>query len=73
MTRTASKTIVAAVLGVALIGAGACTRTERYAATGAGVGAVGGAVVAGATGGNVLAGSVIGAGAGAIGGALVAQ
>lgn len=73
MDRTISKTIVATVLGVSLLAAGACTRTERYAGTGAGIGAVGGAVVAGATGGNVLAGSVIGAGAGAVGGALIAQ
>ena len=73
MTNTGSRAFMAAILGVSLLAAGACTRTERYAATGAGVGAVGGAVIAGATGGTVLTGTAIGAGVGAVGGAVAAQ
>jgi osmotically inducible lipoprotein OsmB len=73
MTRTIGKTVFAAFLGVSLLAAGACTRTERYAATGGAIGAGTGAVVAGATGGNVLAGAAVGGAVGAVGGAVVSK
>jgi osmotically inducible lipoprotein OsmB len=55
---------LAAILGLILLSAGACTRTQNYMATGGGLGAGGGAVVAAATGGSVLGGAIVG---GAIG------
>lgn len=60
MIRSASKTAVAVLLGVSLIGAGACTRTQQYVGTGAAVGAVTGGVIGAATGGSTLGGAVIG-------------
>jgi hypothetical protein len=73
MTRTASKAAMAALLGLSLLATGACTRTQQYAATGAGLGAAGGAVIGAATGGNALTGAVIGGTAGAVTGVVLAQ
>ena len=73
MTRTASKAAMAALLGFSLLAAGACTRTQQYAATGAGLGAAGGAVIGAATGGSALTGAVIGGTAGAVTGGVLAQ
>jgi hypothetical protein len=64
---------MAALLGLSLITAGACSKTQRYAATGGAIGAAGGALVAGAAGGSVAGGAVVGGAAGAVTGAIVAQ
>lgn len=60
MTRTASRAAVAALLSLSLLSVGACSRTERYTATGAAVGAGGGALIGAATGGSAVGGAVIG-------------
>lgn len=65
--------VLVATLAVSLLALGACTRTERYAATGGAIGAGTGAVIAGAAGGSVAAGAVVGGAAGAVGGAILAQ
>jgi osmotically inducible lipoprotein OsmB len=64
MTRSAAKAALTIVFGLSLLAGGACSRTQQYMATGGGLGAAGGAVVAAATGGTVLGGAVVG---GAIG------
>jgi len=60
------------VLGIGLGGCADMTDTQRRTATGAGVGAAGGALVGSLTG-NAGWGAVIGAGAGAAGGYLYDQ
>lgn len=65
MNRSVGNMTMTALLGLALITAGACTRTQKYTATGAGLGAASGAVVAGATGGSVAGGALIGGAVGA--------
>lgn len=72
-TTNLSRTLLAAVLAASLLAVGACTRTQRYAATGGAIGAGTGAVIAGAAGGSVAAGAVVGGAAGAVGGAILAQ
>ena len=64
MTKGIGKAALALVFGASLLTTGACTRTQNYMATGGGLGAAGGAVVAAATGGGVLGGAIVG---GAIG------
>ena len=64
MSHSAGKAALAIVFSVGLLVAGACSRTQHYMATGGGLGAAGGAVVAAATGGSALGGAVVG---GAIG------
>ena len=62
-----------AVLGLALLGAGACenlSERENRALVGGGVGAAGGAAAGGLTGSSPAAGAAIGGGAGAATGAL---
>ena len=66
MTHSIAKMTMTALVGLTLVSAGACTRTQHYTATGAGLGAASGAVIAGATGGSVLGGAAIG---GVVGGA----
>lgn len=66
MRHTASKAAAAAILTLALLTAGACSRTERYVATGAGLGAGGGALIGAASGGSAAGGAVVG---GLVGGA----
>jgi osmotically inducible lipoprotein OsmB len=73
MIGTASKAAVAALFGLSLLTAGACSKTQQYAATGGVIGAAGGAAIAGASGGSVAGGAVIGGAAGAVTGAIVAQ
>lgn len=58
-----------AVVGLCAVALSACTAREERAATGAGIGAVGGAIIGGlATGraGGAVAGGIIGAAGGAI-------
>jgi len=66
MTRTASRAALAALMSLSLLTAGACSRTERYTATGAALGAGGGALIAAAADGSVAGGAIIG---GVVGGA----
>lgn len=73
MIRSASKAAVAVILGVSLIGAGACTRTQKYVGTGAAVGAGSGAIIGAATGGSAVGGAVIGGAAGAAGGYILSR
>ncbi len=54
------KTGLVAVLGLSLLGTGACTHTQQFMASGAALGVGGGALVAAATGGTVLGGAIIG-------------
>ncbi len=61
--------VVLPVLALALAGCASMTDTERRVATGAGVGAAGGALI-GSFSGNAGAGALIGAGVGAVGGAI---
>jgi hypothetical protein len=73
MIRTASKATAAALLGLSLLVAGACSKTQQYAATGGALGAAGGAIIGGATGGSAVGGAVIGGAAGAVTGVVLAQ
>jgi len=68
-----SRSFLIAAAAAGLLTLGACTKTQKYAATGGVLGAGTGAVVAGATGGSVAGGAVIGGAAGAVGGAILAQ
>ena len=63
------KPLIVASLSLALLAAGCAdlTPTQRRTATGAGVGALGGAAIGAVTGGNAGTGAVIGAGVGALG------
>lgn len=54
------KAAAAAILSLGLVVAGGCSRTQQYLATGAALGAGGGAVVAAATGGAVVGGAIVG-------------
>jgi hypothetical protein len=72
MSRLVSRAAAAAVISFALL-AGACTKTQEYAATGGVLGAGAGAIVAGATGGSPLAGAAVGGVAGAATGVILAQ
>lgn len=73
MIRVSVRAAAIAIVAASLVSLGACTRTQRYAATGGAVGAGTGAIVAGATGGSVAGGAVIGGVAGAVGGAILAK
>jgi osmotically inducible lipoprotein OsmB len=68
-----TRPLVAIALVTSMMALGACTKTQRYAATGGAIGAGTGAVIAGAAGGSVAAGAVVGGAAGAVGGAVLAQ
>jgi len=48
-------------IGFSLIVAGGCTRTQNYMATGAGLGAAGGTIVAATAGGALVGGALVGA------------
>lgn len=73
MVQRIGKASLAAVLGFSLLGAGACSRTQQYLATGAAVGAGGGAVVAAAAGGTVLGGAIVGSALGTAGGYVMSR
>ena len=73
MRITQPNTVLVATLAAGLLTLGACTKTQRYAATGGAIGAGTGAVVAGAAGGSVAGGAIIGGAAGAIGGAILSK
>lgn len=62
-------------LSAALLASGCAdmSSTQRHTATGAGIGALGGAAVGAITGGNAGTGAVIGAGVGALGGYIWSQ
>ena len=51
---------LAFIVGLGLLSAGGCTRTHNYMATGAGLGAAGGTLVAATTGGPLLGGALVG-------------
>lgn len=72
MTRTMIWPMAMLAIGVGFGGCADMTETQRRTATGAGVGAAGGALVGSLTG-NAGWGAVIGAGAGAAGGYLYDQ
>ena len=64
------------VLGVALIGLGACshmTEKEQKMLSGGAIGAAGGAALGLVTGGGLVAGGLIGAAAGTVAGAVMAK
>jgi osmotically inducible lipoprotein OsmB len=61
------------VFGLTLLSAGACSRTQQYMATGAAVGAGGGAIVAAAAGGSVVGGALVGGALGTGSGYILAR
>ncbi|QEA12722.1 OmpA family protein [Comamonas flocculans] len=66
--------ILCAVAAAAMLaGCANMTDTQRHTATGAGIGALGGAALGAVTGGSVGTGAVIGAGVGALGGYIWSQ
>ena len=67
------KQILALCLVTGLAGCANMSDTERRTGSGAGIGAAGGAVIAGLTHGNILGGAVIGAAVGAVSGYLYDQ
>lgn len=73
MIQRIGRASLAAVFGLSLLAAGACSRTQQYMATGAAVGAGGGAVVAAATGGTVLGGAIVGGALGTGGGYILSR
>jgi hypothetical protein len=73
MIRSANRVALAALVGMSLLAAGGCSQTERAVATGAALGAGGGALVGGATGGSVAGGAVVGGVVGAGVGYCVAR
>lgn len=67
-TRPSSSLILIPVLGAALLsGCADMSENQRRTGTGAGIGALAGAVLSSATGGNAGTGAVVGAGIGALG------
>ena len=60
--------VIALAATMGLSGCASMSDTERHVLGGAGIGALGGAAVAGVTGGSVGTGAAIGAGVGAVGG-----
>ena len=71
-TRIGNAGLVAAfALSLTLLGG--CSRTQTYMATGAGIGAGGGAIVAAATGGSALGGAIIGGALGTGGGYIASR
>lgn len=73
MVWSIGKASLAAVFALSLLSAGACTRTQQYMATGAAVGAGGGAVVAAATGGSAIGGAILGGALGTGGGYVLSR
>ena len=64
------KLLLALCLAIGLAGCANMSDTEQRTLSGTGIGAAGGAVIAGLTGGNVLGGAAIGAAVGAASGYL---
>jgi osmotically inducible lipoprotein OsmB len=54
------KIVLSLIIGLSLLSAGGCTRTQNYMATGAGLGAAGGTLVAATTGGALVGGALVG-------------
>jgi hypothetical protein len=73
MTFATSRAALAAILTLSLLSVGACTRTERYTATGAVLGAGGGAIIGAAADGHAGTGAVIGGIGGAAAGWCIAK
>lgn len=73
MVRSLGKASLALVFAFTLLASGACTRTQQYLATGAAVGAGGGAIVAAATGGSVVGGAIVGGALGTGGGYILSR
>lgn len=73
MTNAHPRPILVLTLATCLMALGACTKTQRYAATGGAIGAGTGAVIAGAAGGSVAGGAIVGGAAGAVGGAILSK
>lgn len=73
MVMRIGKAGVAALFALSLLGMGACSRTQQYLATGAAIGAGGGAVVAAATGGSVVGGAIVGSALGTGGGYIASR
>jgi osmotically inducible lipoprotein OsmB len=73
MVCSIGKAGLALVFALGLLSAGACSRTQQYLATGAAVGAGGGAVVAAATGGSVVGGAIVGGALGTGGGYILSR
>jgi hypothetical protein len=73
MVRSIGKASLALVFALGLLSAGACSRTQQYMATGAAVGAGGGAIVAAAAGGSVLGGAIVGSALGTGGGYVLSR
>ncbi len=67
------KTGIAAVFACGLILAGGCSRTQQYLATGAAIGAGGGAIVAAVAGGSVVGGAIVGGALGTGGGYIASR
>jgi hypothetical protein len=60
MVQRIARGAFALVFAATLLSLGACTRTQNYMATGAALGAGGGAIVAAATGGGIVGGAIVG-------------
>ncbi len=73
MVQRFGKAGLALAFALGLLSAGACTRTQQYLATGAAVGAGGGAIVAAATGGSLLGGAIVGGALGTGGGYVLSR
>ena len=75
MVLTRTKASLAMLAALSMLTVGACTRTQQYTATGAVIGAGGGALIGAAAGGGgaVVAGAAIGGVAGAAAGYIIAQ
>jgi len=70
LTMKTRNLILAFCLATGLTACANMSDTEQRTLSGSGIGAAGGALIAGLTGGKVLAGAAIGAAAGAVGGYL---
>lgn len=73
MVQRIGRASLALVFGLSLLSAGACSRTQQYLATGAAVGAGGGAIVAAATGGSLVGGAIVGGALGTGGGYVMSR
>lgn len=73
MVLSIGRASLALVFGLSLLAAGACSRTQQYLATGAAVGAGGGAIVAAAVGGSVVGGAIVGGALGTGGGYVLSR
>jgi len=73
MVMRIGKASLALVFVAGLVLAGGCSRTQQYLATGAAIGAGGGAVVAAVAGGSVIGGAIVGGALGTGGGYIASR